>query len=96
MPLTESGNKVRNKMHEEYGEKEGDKVFYSKENGDKKFRKLVTGHSKRKAVWWASRLNKLPPQMKVKLISTLKSNKTLSWWMNRLDMFQTHCGHSGR
>lgn len=92
MPLTEAGNKVRKKMHQEYGDKEGDKVFYSKENGDKKFRKLVTGHSKKKAAWWASRLGKLPPQMKTKLANTLKTNKSLSWWISRLGTFQSHCG----
>lgn len=97
MPLTESGNKIRRKMHEEYGSKEGDKVFYSKENGDKKFKKLVTGKKKASAVWWAGRINKLPSQAKTKLINALKSGKSgVSWWISRLDMFATHCGHTGR
>lgn len=43
MPLTEAGNKIKRKMHEEYGEKEGDRIFYSKENADKKFKHTVTG-----------------------------------------------------
>ena len=45
MPLTEAGNKTLANFIEEYGEEEGKKYFYSKENTDKKFKHTVTGKS---------------------------------------------------
>lgn len=98
MPLTETGEKLRRKYHKEYGgKKEGDRVFFAQENSDKKFKKLITGKKKASAAWWASRLNKLPTQLKMKLIGTLKAGKSgINWWINRLDTFAQHCGHTGR
>ena len=106
MPKTPEETKTLKQFKEEYGgKKEGERVYFALRNKNKKFDrsqgggykdKARIGSAKKKAVWWATRLNKLPLQMKVKLIGTLKSNKIVSWWISRLDMFATHCGHTGR
>jgi hypothetical protein len=82
MPLSEAGDKIKRKMHQEYGEKEGDRVFYSKENGDKKFKRTVTGKSR--AEWWNDRLSKLPISLKSSVLENIQSNKSLSWWLERV------------
>lgn len=62
MPLSADGEKIRRKMHETYGEKEGDKIFYSKENGDEKFSELVRkGAEPDSAEWWLLRLLSMTP-----------------------------------
>lgn len=46
MPLSPSGKKILARMIEEYGEKEGKRIFYSKENSDKKFASTVKRHGR--------------------------------------------------
>ena len=41
MPLSHEGSKVLAKMIKQYGDKKGKKVFYSKENKDRGFERLV-------------------------------------------------------
>jgi hypothetical protein len=99
MPKTPEEKKTLKQFREEYGPDKGEQVYFALRNKNKKFDRSQgggykdKGTSKRKAVWWASRLNKLPSQMRVKLISTLKGSKSISWWMQRLDTFASHCGH---
>lgn len=92
MPLTEAGKKILHQMKEEYGDEKGETVFYSKENGDKKFKKLVTGKSDAsdlamidRAIWWSQRLAKLPPNVKGKVRRTIKAREGSSvWWLIQL------------
>ena len=67
------------------------KKFDRSQGGGYKDKASVAG-SKKKAAWWAGRLTKLPSQTREKLTGKLKANKTLSWWINRMDLFQSHCG----
>lgn len=56
MPLTEDGKKMLRQFRKEYGDKEGQAVFYAKENDDPKFRKLVTGKAAPGSPeWWQLR-----------------------------------------
>ncbi len=105
MPKTPEEKKTLKQFKEEYGPDKGEQVYFALRNKNKKFDRSQGGGYKDKAkakanargkkqaaVWWAGRLNRLPAQIKMKLIGTLKANKSLSWWINRLDTFQTHCG----
>lgn len=69
-------------MHEEYGEKQGDRIFYSKENGDKKFKRTITG---KKSKWWAERIAKLPEARKSAMIIVLDMDQGVDWWLRRID-----------
>jgi hypothetical protein len=84
MPLSEAGKKIRQNMHEEYGEKEGDRIFYSKENADKKFAQTVRASKKAQAEWWHARLEKLPIQIKSKIIGLLEVDQDVNWWLKRI------------
>ena len=97
MPLSEAGKKIKQKMHEEYGEKEGDRVFYSKENGDKKFAQTVRGSKKAQAEWWYSRISKLPAQLKSKVLGLVEVDPDVNWWMKRIqaiDLNKSKEGHT--
>ena len=41
MPLGSTGQSILNAFVQEYGGKKGKRIFYSKENADPKFRKLI-------------------------------------------------------
>jgi hypothetical protein len=89
MPLSANGNKIKRKMIEEYGEKEGTRIFYSKENGDKQFSETVRGKKtskKAEAEWWIARLEKMPvTTMKARVLQRLKlKDPELNWWINRI------------
>lgn len=46
--LSKKGKELLKKFIEEYGEKEGKRVFYSKENKSSRFAKVVRKHSRGK------------------------------------------------
>jgi len=48
MPLGEAGNKILSAFIQEYGAKKGKQYFYSKENADPKFRKLIKRKKKKR------------------------------------------------
>lgn len=83
MPLSSAGNKIKEKMHEEYGEKEGDRIFYSKEHADKKFSQTVRG-KKAKAEWWYARLAKLPAHIKSQVMGIIEVDQDVDWWLKRI------------
>ena len=41
MPLSPEGSRILTKMIKQYGEKKGKQVFYSKENKDRGFERIV-------------------------------------------------------
>lgn len=43
MPLNKAGEEIYEKMIDRYGKDKGKRVFYSKENSDKKFRRTTRG-----------------------------------------------------
>lgn len=43
MPLSSKGAELLEKFQGKYGSKKGKRVFYAKENSDKKFRRTVRG-----------------------------------------------------
>lgn len=42
MPLNKEGENVKGRFENEYGETKGKKIFYAKENKDKKFAHIMT------------------------------------------------------
>lgn len=88
MPLNDTGKKVKEKFHEEYGEKEGDRIMYSKENKDKKFKQAITGAKKKSSAWWANRISKLPEMAKHSLLSTIDHSSDVDWWLRTIDIMR--------
>ena len=43
MPLKKTGKKILLQMKKEYGSKKGTRIFYSKENADSGFARLIRG-----------------------------------------------------
>jgi hypothetical protein len=83
MPLSSDGKKIKRNFRKEYGQKEGDKILYSKENKDKKFKKLLT-HGSKKAIWWAERISKLPESKKSVMMIILVDDG-IEWWTRRFE-----------
>lgn len=44
MPLSSKGSEILGKMQSRYGSEKGKRVFYAKENKDKKFARVVKRH----------------------------------------------------